>query len=84
MCSTMKVVGLMSGTSADGIDAALVEIEDRDSGLKAETLAFGNYHYPERVREKIFELFSPKRLQRIEYAGSTSCWAGSLQMLRFL
>ncbi len=60
MCSTMKVVGLMSGTAADGIDAALVEIEDRDSGLKAETLAFGNYHYPERVREKIFELFSPK------------------------
>lgn len=50
-------VGLMSGTSVDGIDAALVALEDKDSGPKATLLAFKNTPYPPAIRDKIFALF---------------------------
>ena len=51
-------VGLMSGTSVDGIDAALVELAG--SGSQVKLLAFKNTPYPEEVRNKIFALFNPK------------------------
>ena len=57
---TMRVVGLMSGTSVDGIDAALVEITG--SGLVTETklIAFENYPIDPTIRDSIFALFRPE------------------------
>lgn len=55
----MRVVGLMSGTSADGIDAALVEIKEGEGGLSLETLAYVSTSYDTKTREAIFELFGP-------------------------
>ena len=54
-------VGLMSGTSVDGIDAALVELSGSGDALSVKLLAFKNTPYPPAVREKIFELFKPER-----------------------
>lgn len=54
-----RVVGLMSGTSVDGIDAALVEISGTEE-LKVRLCAFENTPYPETVRRRIFELFDPE------------------------
>lgn len=54
-----RVVGLMSGTSADGIDAALVEISGRGMDLKVRLAAFENTPFPDEIRRRIFELFSP-------------------------
>ena len=51
------VVGMMSGTSVDGVDAALVEISGSDENPKVTLLAFDNKPFPDQVREKIFELF---------------------------
>lgn len=51
------VVGLMSGTSVDGVDAALVEISGRDERPDVRLLAFENKPFPGSVREKIFALF---------------------------
>ena len=49
----MKVVGLMSGTSVDGIDAALVEVSGSEKNLKIELLAGSTFAYPEELRAKI-------------------------------
>lgn len=51
------VVGMMSGTSVDGVDAALVEISGQDTNPTVKLLAFENKPFPEQVREKIFDLF---------------------------
>jgi anhydro-N-acetylmuramic acid kinase len=45
----MKVVGVMSGTSLDGIDVAIVEIE----GRKIEPIAFRSVLYPQPVRNAL-------------------------------
>ncbi len=59
-----KVVGLISGTSADGIDAVLVEIEDQPRSFQV--LAFETFVYPDPVRSQLFEVFedrgSPRQL----------------------
>lgn len=59
MKEVRHVVGMMSGTSVDGVDAALVEISGTDSEPKVKLLAFENKPYPLQVREKIFSLFTP-------------------------
>lgn len=53
-------IGLMSGTSADGIDSAAVEIIENDGGVSCKLLAFENFEYPVDVRERIFKLFNTK------------------------
>jgi len=49
----MKVVGLMSGTSGDGVDAALVEITGRKHSLKARPLAAQTLAYPRSLQRRI-------------------------------
>lgn len=48
-----RVIGLISGTSVDGIDAALVEITGTDIDLKVELVAGTTYPYPSELREQI-------------------------------
>lgn len=57
----MIVVGLMSGTSADAIDAAVVRLVPEGPTLWLETLAFIEYPHPAAVRAQILELFPPHR-----------------------
>ena len=52
----VRVIGLMSGTSVDGIDAALVEITGSTTNLKVEFLAGETYSYPEQLRSQILAL----------------------------
>ncbi|MDI6765882.1 MAG: anhydro-N-acetylmuramic acid kinase [Bacteroidota bacterium] len=49
------VVGLMSGTSADGIDAVVVEIKGSGDRTKIRQLAFETYSYPKGFREFLFK-----------------------------
>jgi anhydro-N-acetylmuramic acid kinase len=49
----MKVVGLMSGTSGDGVDAALVEISRSRKGPVIQTLAFHALPYPRSLQQRI-------------------------------
>jgi len=54
------VVGVMSGTSADGADAVLVRVSGQGDSTKADMLLHYHYPYPENVRAAIFALFSPE------------------------
>jgi len=51
----LRVAGLMSGTSADGVDVAIVDIGPR--GVKL--LAFETFPHPPALRRQIFALFDP-------------------------
>jgi anhydro-N-acetylmuramic acid kinase len=60
-------IGLMSGTSVDGIDAALVEISDRNDHLETNLIAGHTYPYPDDLRIEIFAVCAgaPRSLQQI-------------------
>jgi anhydro-N-acetylmuramic acid kinase len=52
----MKIVVLMSGTSLDGIDAALLDISRSGGKLRLKLLAFETYPFPKNLREKLLDL----------------------------
>lgn len=54
------VVGLSSGTSADGVDAALVRIEGSGLELKAQMLLHDTYPYPDHIREAVLSVSDGK------------------------
>ncbi len=56
----MKVIGLLSGTSVDGIDAALVNITGCGLETQVNLLCFETYPFPEGIKERILELSSPE------------------------
>ncbi|BAY77520.1 hypothetical protein NIES25_39820 [Nostoc linckia NIES-25] len=63
-----RVIGLISGTSVDGIDAALVEISGQELDLKIELLAGETYPYPAELREKILALCAGAAISMAELA----------------
>jgi len=54
----MKVIGLMSGTSADGVDAALVEIASGGALPGLHLVAYETLAYPLGLRERILVVAS--------------------------
>ena len=54
----LLVIGLMSGTSADGMDAALTEITGFGPGSRVRMLGFVSLPYPDEVRSEILRLAS--------------------------
>ncbi len=55
----MIVVGLMSGTSADGTDAAVVELWGQPPALGWKLLNYVHVPHPPDLREEIFAAFRP-------------------------
>lgn len=71
-------VGLMSGTSVDGIDAALIRItESLSEEIDVQLVAFANTPFPDHVREQLFTLFDPQQAT-IDKVGAMNMWLGEL------
>ena len=61
-------VGLISGTSADGIDAALVRIEGAGGDARVGLVEFVSLAYPDGVREELLALYAddaPRAIARL-------------------
>src|ERR1700724_3582221 len=52
----MRVLGMMSGTSADGIDVALVHISGAPPAIATKLEAHHHLRFPRRVRNEILRL----------------------------
>ncbi|MEH1790877.1 anhydro-N-acetylmuramic acid kinase [Nostoc sp.] len=63
-----RVIGLISGTSVDGIDAAFVEISGTELDLKIELLAGATYPYPAELRERILAVGAGVAISMAELA----------------
>lgn len=53
------IVGLISGTSMDGIDAALVKIKNCSVDTEIEVLNFQMFPYPDQLREELLIISQP-------------------------
>ena len=69
----MIVAGVMSGTSADGIDVALVRIQGRGFRSRLELLAHYQFPYPSEVRRAVLSAMNAR-----------SAGVGDLAQLNFL
>ena len=78
---TKKVIGLMSGTSCDSIDAALCEV---NPDLSVKLIHGINYSYPEHIRSKLFSAFrgeiTIKDLCQLNFAVG-KCFANAANVL---
>lgn len=56
----MIVIGLMSGTSADGVDAAVVRLDGSPPSLAWEVLGYTHRSFAPELRAEIFACFHPE------------------------
>jgi anhydro-N-acetylmuramic acid kinase len=59
----LRVAGVMSGTSLDGIDVAIVDIR----GRRIETIAFQSTPYPKAVRDALLNLSTVEEVSRLNF-----------------
>jgi anhydro-N-acetylmuramic acid kinase len=59
----MRVAGIMSGTSLDGIDVAIVEIR----GRQVETIGFQTTSYSSRLRDQLLQVNSAREISRLNF-----------------
>jgi anhydro-N-acetylmuramic acid kinase len=64
----VRVIGLISGTSVDGIDAALVEISGNTDDLQVTLIDGATYPYPEPLRAQILAVCGGAPLSVAELA----------------
>src|SRR3990170_3772141 len=57
----MRVLGLMSGTSADGIDVALVRVTGRGRNLRTRLEKFHTFPFPAPIRRAILRVANANR-----------------------
>ncbi len=61
----VKVIGLISGTSTDGIDAALVDIKGKGLNSRLKLVTYKTYPYPKGLKERIIDASTKGRVDEI-------------------
>ncbi len=82
----MLVIGLMSGTSVDGIDTALVDIQGTTTDLQVQLLAAATYPYPAALRQQILAVCAGETLSMAALAdlddAIAHCFAQAVQNIQ--
>lgn len=55
----LKVLGLMSGTSANGIDACIAEIEKKKARIRIRQIGFRTFEFSSSLQKKILKVSDP-------------------------
>ncbi len=71
------IIGLMSGTSMDGLDVALVRIEGNGMETKVTLLNFETMEYTEGVKKEIRKVFA-KQMIDFQHLTLLNAWIGRL------
>jgi anhydro-N-acetylmuramic acid kinase len=71
------IIGLMSGTSLDGLDIALCKITRAGTDTQIKVVAFDTLEYDETYRQNIRQVFS-KRQGDIQHLTLMNAWVGRL------
>ncbi|ETW97893.1 MAG: hypothetical protein ETSY2_43725 [Candidatus Entotheonella gemina] len=57
--SAQRIIGMISGTSVDGVDAALIEVRDDGASTRVQVLAHNTYPYPPHLQEQLLAAAYP-------------------------
>lgn len=71
------IIGLMSGTSLDGLDVALCRLEGQGEDTKIELLNFETVDYTEGVKAEIREIFAKQTID-FQHLTLLNAWIGKL------
>ncbi len=56
---TRQIIGLMSGTSCDGVDAVLTAVRGRGLGMRVQVVAHAQRRYPKALRQRVLTVMAP-------------------------
>ncbi len=57
--SAQRIIGLISGTSVDGVDAALIEVRENGTSTQVQVLAHHTYPYPSHLQDQLLAAAYP-------------------------
>ena len=72
-----KIIGLMSGTSMDGLDVALCEISGAGENTKVELLNFDTVDYSQEIKTEIRKVFAKQTID-FQHLALLNEWIGVL------
>ena len=74
---TRKIIGLMSGTSMDGLDVALCEISGAGESTEVKLLQFDTVDYSEEIKTEIRKVFAKQTID-FQHLALLNEWIGVL------
>lgn len=74
---TRVIIGLMSGTSLDGLDVALCKISGSGKSTKVDLSRFHTVPYTENVKNRIREVFAKQQVN-FQHLCELNAWIGNL------
>ncbi len=60
---TKIAIGLMSGTSQDGVDTVILQIKGKGNATKIHVIDFETYSYPREIKEKLHEITTEEEIR---------------------